>query len=243
MSEARVAQMGKIKASIDGFEFDLNQEDLNRLADEEIQLDQAAAVQSNKDLIEAQRLEQAKIKTEADILRLEEAKRKATSQAVKEQLAEEIRLAKEEKAKREEEEKQAEENPDLASGIKGAAGGAVDQAGKTVDRVLGVAREAWDGLARVTTPGTIFLPVAVLLVFFFLLLPINGYTRAGWLWLALTGNANISGYIPNGASGDFGSTGGTPGGASGDFGTNSSTNTSASIFLAPLQQFTGVEGP
>lgn len=111
MSEARAAVMGKIKASIDGYEFDLNTDALQQLADEDIQLDQAAAVKSNKDLLEEQRLEQAKIKTEADILRLEEAKRKATSETVKAELAEEIRISKEEKAKREEAEREAANNP------------------------------------------------------------------------------------------------------------------------------------
>ena len=40
-------------------------------------------------------------------------------------------------------------------------------------------------------PGGIVFPLLVLLVFFFLLIPVNGHTRAMWLWLVLTGNASI----------------------------------------------------
>ena len=46
-------------------------------------------------------------------------------------------------------------------------------------------------LASLPTPGSIVLPLVVLLAFFFLLLPVNGHTRFMWLWLVVTGNADI----------------------------------------------------
>ena len=46
------------------------------------------------------------------------------------------------------------------------------------------------------TPGGIGVPLAILLFFFFLLLPVNGHTRLMWLWLTLTGNAELGGPLP-----------------------------------------------
>lgn len=194
MTALREATMGKIKASIDGYEFSIKQEDLARLAGEDAQLDEAAAVQSNKELLEAQRLEQAKIKTEADLLRLEEAKRKATSAKVKAELANEQQNIKDGIAEREAEKEEEDKTPPdfkelTKSKAKSIASGATD----TFNRILDVGKQLWDSLAQVTTPGSIFLPLGVLVVFFLLLLPVNGHTRAEWLWLALTGNAHISG--------------------------------------------------
>ena len=37
------------------------------------------------------------------------------------------------------------------------------------------------------------LPLIVLLIFVFLLLPVNGHTRLVWLWLVITGNASTGG--------------------------------------------------
>ena len=48
------------------------------------------------------------------------------------------------------------------------------------------------GLEALPTPGSIAIPLILLLVFFFLLIPINGHTRFVWLWLVLSGNAEIS---------------------------------------------------
>ena len=52
-------------------------------------------------------------------------------------------------------------------------------------------RAAGDLLARIPTPTSLLFPLVILLVFFFLLIPVNGQTRAVWLWLVLTGNARI----------------------------------------------------
>jgi Fe2+ transport system protein B len=58
----------------------------------------------------------------------------------------------------------------------------------------------WHSLGGLGTPGTIWLPIAILLIFFFLLLPVNGHTRAMWFWLAITGNARIQSGSGSGAS-------------------------------------------
>jgi len=215
MSGARAAAMGKIQAIIDGHTFTIENPDL---IDEDLQLDNAASVQSNKDLLEEQRLLQAKLKTEADIQRLEEARRKASSQAVKDDLDAEVKLIKAERLRAEQEEKEELENStpsDLAKDkISESLAAARDQVDKTVQRVHGVGKEAWDGLSNVATPGSIFLPVSILIIFFLLLLPVNGHTRIEWLWLALTGNAHLSGE-KSGGSADFND--GTQGGGA-DFG-------------------------
>lgn len=70
----------------------------------------------------------------------------------------------------------------------------------TVDAAGRIVKNTSVTLERIPTPGSIVFPLIVLGVFFFLLLPVNGHTRFVWLWLVLTGNAEIS----NGASGDFG---------------------------------------
>ncbi len=88
-------------------------------------------------------------------------------------------------------------------------------ANNVVDKTGQVWRGATAQLGRIPTPGSIILPLIALLVFFFMLIPVNGHTRFVWLWLVLTGNADITG---GGASGNFGN---TNGGASGDFGTPS----------------------
>ncbi len=64
-------------------------------------------------------------------------------------------------------------------------------ANNVVDKFGQVWRGATVQLGRIPTPGSIILPLVVLLVFFFMLLPVNGHTRFVWLWLVLTGNANI----------------------------------------------------
>lgn len=67
-----------------------------------------------------------------------------------------------------------------------------DQAFNTAEKIRDTAGGVWGSIGRVAIPGSIWLPVAILLIFFFLLLPINGYTRMQWLWLALIGQAQIT---------------------------------------------------
>ena len=97
-----------------------------------------------------------------------------------------------------------------------------------IQRATDVGKEAWDGLGNVATPGSIFLPVSVLIIFFLLLLPVNGHTRIEWLWLTLTGNAHLTGASTGGSS-DF-NTGGVQGGSA-DFGN--------AAFVPPAPTFTG----
>ena len=75
-----------------------------------------------------------------------------------------------------------------------------------IEALPGMIRDIWRNtqvnLGKIPTYGSIMLPLSVLLVFFFLLLPVNGHTRAMWLWLTLTGHAEIA-PIGGSASGDF----------------------------------------
>jgi hypothetical protein len=47
-------------------------------------------------------------------------------------------------------------------------------------------------IGAVPIPGDLITPLAVLLIFFFALVVINGHTRLSWLWLVLSGNASIT---------------------------------------------------
>jgi hypothetical protein len=67
-----------------------------------------------------------------------------------------------------------------------------EQIQQTTGRIMTFARDLWASVGRVPAPGDIFLPISILLVFFLLILPVNGHTRASWLFLALTGNAHIA---------------------------------------------------
>ena len=60
-----------------------------------------------------------------------------------------------------------------------------------------------DVVSHVPTPGTIATPLIILLVFFLALIPIAGNTRLKWLWLVVSGNADM---VAGVASGDFKST-------------------------------------
>ncbi len=50
-----------------------------------------------------------------------------------------------------------------------------------------------NAVGAIPIPGDLIVPLALLLLFFFALIPIGGHTRLMWLWLTLTGNAQISG--------------------------------------------------
>jgi hypothetical protein len=51
-------------------------------------------------------------------------------------------------------------------------------------------------LERASTPGSILLPVLILLVLFLAVMPVNGYPRLAWLWFVVTGNASLTGGTP-----------------------------------------------
>ena len=193
MSDARSALMGKIQVTIDGHAINIDP----AMVDDDVELDQAADVQSNKELIDQQRLEQAGLRTDTIEHGLEEAKRKAKSQAVRDEIAIELDTIKAERAKHDYEEQQKSEAQKRSEQL-------AKQARYRADQVIQTGKDLWGGLSRVATPGTIFLPVALLLIFWLLLLPVNGHTRIEWLWLALTGNAHIKGENADNI-GEFGS--------------------------------------
>lgn len=194
MSDARDVNMAKIAAGVE------DEQLLEQEASQDVSLDSTLSVE---DRINAERLKQSELKTQMAINRLEEAKRKATSDAVKEKLQQEIDEAKQRKIDLEEARKTqlaeaakttatvktasdiASVSTKVASDIKGNIDGVVGKAQETVGHVAGT-------LETISTPGSIFLPITILLIFFFLLLPVNGYTRAQWLWMSMTGSAQIT---------------------------------------------------
>ncbi len=95
--------------------------------------------------------------------------------------------SKEEDEKEEEDEEDTEEL-DAVDALRQAN----EQIKQTAGRIATFGRDIWSSVGRVPAPGNIFLPVSILLFFFFLILPVNGHTRASWLFLALTGNAHIA---------------------------------------------------
>lgn len=146
--------------------------------------------------IESEKLKQLQLKTQRDIIKLEEAKRAAHSKSVKMQLDSEIEATKIrlEKQKREES-----EQAKTVGAIKNVAeiGGTVyNDAKNNIDNIgakIGQTSHAVTStLESIAVPGSIWLPITILLLFFFLLLPINGKTRAEWLINVIMGNAVIS---------------------------------------------------
>ena len=115
----------------------------------------------------------------------EKAEKQASKKLEQEQKEEEGRL----KAAKEEQEKAQQEQQ------------------AAIEALPGMIREIWRNtqvsLGKIPTYGSILFPLSILLVFFFLLLPVNGHTRAMWMWLTLTGQADIA-PIGGVASGDFG---------------------------------------
>ena len=69
---------------------------------------------------------------------------------------------------------------------------------KAADGVANATADTRSALERVRTPGSILLPVGILLLLFFLVIPINGNSRLAWLWLVITGNASLPGGTPPG---------------------------------------------
>lgn len=128
-------------------------------------------------------------------------------------------LTKEQKAAQKEEEKQQkatlseQERLELArlqqeTRVQGLASSALQQAGN-------IWRNTKVRLGDIPQPGSILLPLAILLLGFFILIPVNGHSRLVWLWLTLSGNAHIDlNSLPN----DAGAAGGqditTPGNTS-----------------------------
>ena len=189
----RELNMAKIAASV---------EDEAVLEDEASQDENLDSSLSVEDRVNAERLKQAELKTQMAINRLEKAKNAATSDAVKAKLQEEIDEAKRRKLEQAEARKTqlaeaaktlktVKTATDLAStgakigaDVRGNVDNTVSKVQDTVGHVAGT-------LEQVSTPGGIFLPITILLIFFFLILPVNGMTRAQWLWLSIIGDAQI----------------------------------------------------
>lgn len=174
MSSARDLNMAKIEANV---------AELEEESQEEIDASQPE-IANKKEL-----------STQRQIARLEKALEIAKSQVVKSKLREEIEQAKIRKA---EEDKRKQEELETYQRLKESsqiAGNIVSGVTGTTANIGSKAKDLADSttstLATVSTPGSIFLPIALLLLFFFLIIPVNGKTRAQWLWMALFGQARI----------------------------------------------------
>jgi hypothetical protein len=104
----------------------------------------------------------------------------------------------------------------------------------TVQGAKKIVRNTGVTLGNLPQPGSIVLPLVVLIVFFLLLIPVNGHTRFVWLWMVLSGNATIGQSSPNGSGGSGGSGGSasTPDAAPTGVGSvlNDVTNAGTNIF-------------
>lgn len=187
MSNARDVNMAKIAANV---------EDEAILTQEAEADDELDSRMSTEDKINAERLKQAELKTQMHINRLEKAKEKATSDAVKAKIQQEIdetKQRKEEEDARRKAELKTIKTANTIAQTSAQVGSSVSQAAsKTVDRVQDTIGNVKGTLETISTPGSIFLPIAVLIIFFFLLLPVNGHTRAQWLWMSLIGDAQVA---------------------------------------------------
>ena len=166
--------------------------------------DIAAEEQAKQEEEAAQPLNEPK--TEEAAAELDEAAKKAKAKAVKEKLKEQARLARERK---EEEERLRQERLETINKTKDVVGIATqtaqsfnDVGARAYDRLAETASGAGKIIASANTPGGLFLPITLLLIFFFVLLPVGGNTRAKWLWKAMIGQSHIKGYGGE-ASGDF----------------------------------------
>lgn len=57
--------------------------------------------------------------------------------------------------------------------------------------VKGLKYDSSSQLKQIPMPGSIAVPLGILLFLLLVLIPYNGHTRLRWLWLAITGNAHI----------------------------------------------------
>lgn len=67
--------------------------------------------------------------------------------------------------------------------------------GAGYDFVRSFYRSTTARLEGIPIPGGIGVPLGILFILFLLLLPVNGHTRIMWLWLAITGQAQIGGAL------------------------------------------------
>jgi len=147
--------------------------------------------------LELEKLKQQELRTQQEIIKLEKAKKIASSEAVKERIQEEIKAAKvrkeEEKQRRVEQTKTfkaVKDVHDIGHTVYSDVKNNIDNGVSKVEDNFNAAKATLEG---VSIPGSIWLPISVLLIFFFLLLPVKGKTRAEWLFQAAVGQAEITG--------------------------------------------------
>lgn len=74
-----------------------------------------------------------------------------------------------------------------------AAGEIAGAVRKTADTASNIVRDAQVTLEGLPQPGSLALPIILLLLLFMALIPVNGYPRIYWLWLVVTQNAVLAG--------------------------------------------------
>ena len=89
--------------------------------------------------------------------------------------------------------RQREEESEAVYKARQALEGVQDTVASGREVVRNNALRVGNAIGSIPIPGDLIVPLAILLLFFFALIPIGGHTRLMWLWLTLTGNAQISG--------------------------------------------------
>ncbi len=145
----------------------------NISAQDQVALDQAAAIVSAKAQVKANLEEQERLKQE--------------------QLAEEKRQTALKRAGLAAQAEDIVNKQRLISVATTAYSNAHDQIIGTSNKVTDATKSLWGSIGSVTTPGSIWLPITILMLFYFIVFPVNGHPRIEWLFLAMTGQAQIQG--------------------------------------------------
>lgn len=66
-------------------------------------------------------------------------------------------------------------------------------ANATVNALTKIGRNAALRLERLPAPGSVMLPLLVLGILLFVMIPVNGHSRLVWLWMVITDNASTGG--------------------------------------------------
>ena len=73
--------------------------------------------------------------------------------------------------------------------------GSIERAGQHISNIGNRVNNVGTGWPYI--PGGVILPLGILALLVFILLPVNGNTRIGWLWLTITGHAGVNpNYVP-----------------------------------------------
>jgi hypothetical protein len=184
--EARQTDMALIESYVSGADL----EKPVALTTDEIDRDEALAIAESTPATTASEEEH----TDEQHLteeRLKEAKRQAGEE--KETAQGMSALQKEEARQAEKARKTAAAAASRPSGFMGLQ---TDVAKAPYEFVQNVASDTAATLERASTPGSILLPVLILIVLFLAVMPVNGYPRLAWLWFVVTGNASLTGGTP-----------------------------------------------